>query len=734
MRSNLIAQRDFSAGQIDETALRADDTPVMRAGLRRAENVRITNTRALSRRPGRWKLFQTLGVEHIVRPASGEEWYMSFEPGGVTFRPADLSSSVSFSGYPWGAEILPDLSWTEEGGTVIVAHQSFAPRAFGYDRLTRTWQAFDFAFAQEPSGATREPFYNFVLGSGVTMLPSARTGAITITMSAGVLDEAHEGLRFRYGERQIVIVNVTSATTATATVIEELPPSFRVTLSDNVDGLQIGDVIEGVDSGAKGQVIAVNAGAKTFDVVLSKAWGGFKASEIIAGPRSRMTFSSQAVLSPLASTIWDEQLMSSYRGWPGCVSKDQRRIIFAYFPQLGPAITYSATGTANDFKVGADRTDAIFELVPDNCTVLNVVGGADEFIFTDRGVYYIPVSTANPLIPGSIEFRLITDDPASTVRPQQTPEGLVFVNGARTRILALIGTGQAARPYIIEDATDNHVGLIRSPNCITATNTGVSAPERYLYAVNSDGSLAVGRVQKTAQSKWLGWVPWTGQGRVMWACAGAQSVGVTVEYDTPSGSIRFFEVFDDAMILDCAQPMASLDGGAVLEVSRGVQLEQEGGGALVLGYEYSLEWATGMTVSVEQGGWFRGEYMVGESGALDAPIAAGSVSQLMAGFNFVPVVEPFVPQADEGQSLRQRLRPRRIKQAAATVHNTQSITVAGQLVPFYRNGENEELAPPKRSETYRARIVGRDFDPRWTVEQPLPGSFTLLELTTDVTI
>ncbi len=734
MRSQIIAQQDFSAGQIDETALRSDDTPVMRAGLRRAENMRITNTRSLTRRPGRRSQFQTTGIVETVFPASGEEWRMALEPGGVTFRSADLSTSVTFTGAPWTLAQIPEISWVEEGGTIILAHQAFSPRAYGYDRLTKTWQSFPFSFASEPSGASRAPFYNFYLGSGVTMTPSARSGSITITMSAAVLNVAHEGLLFRYGERQLRIVDVTSATTATATVVEELPPSFRVTVN-NVDGLQIGDVIEGVDSSAKGQVIAVNAGAKTFDVVLSKTWAGFTGTEIIAGPRSRMTFASQAVISPLASTIWDEPLMSTYRGWPGCVSKDQRRVIFARFPQLGPAIVYSATGTLNDFKVGADRTDAIFEIVPDNCTVLNVVGSADQFIFTDRGVYYIPVSTANPLIPGSIEFRLITDDPASSVRPSQTPEGLVFVNGARTRILALIGTGQSARPYIVEDATEYHLALIKSPTRITATNTGVSAPERYLYAVNDDGTLAVGRVQRTAQSKWLGWLPWSGAGRVVWACSGSDTVGVTVEYDTASGPVRFYEVFDDSATLDCSQPLASLDGGALLEVSDGVLLLTEGERAPIsLGYDAALGWASGLTVSVDQNGWYRGDYAVGSTGALETPIAAGGIEGLQAGFNFPVVVEPFVPHAAEGQSLRQRMRPRRLHQVAATVLHSQSFTVAGQLIPFYRDGENMEEAAPLRSMNYCARVLGRDFDPRWTVEQPLPGALTLLELTAEVTI
>lgn len=729
----LWAQRDFSAGQIDETALRADDTQMMRAGLRRARNVRIANTRSLKRRPGRRAVLRTTGIAEIVRPASGEEWFMVIEPGRVVFVRSDLSLTAAFDGLPWGADILPEISWVEEGGTVLMAHRSFRVQAFGYDRLTRTWSHFPFGFATEPGGATREPFHNFFLGTGVTLTPSAREGAISVAASGAVFDPGHVGGRVRYGERQISITGYVSPTQVNGTVVEKLPPSFRVTV-DNVAGLQVGDVIEGVSSGAKGQVVVV--GATTFDVLLTRNWAGFTTDEYIAGPRSRMKFTSQAEIASLASTVWDEQLISAYRGYPGTVSKDQRRVVFCNFLQAGPAVVWSATGTVNDFKVGADKSDAIFELLPENCTVLDVVGGADEFIFTDRGVYYVPISTANPLIPGSIEFRLITDDPVAPVRPQQTPDGLVFINAARTRVLALIGTGQSARPYVVDDISEYHLDVLNDVRRIAVTNTAVAAPERYLYACNADGTLAVGRVQRQQGGKgWLGWLPWDGAGLVKWVCAASSTICVTVEYETPGGLVRFVELFDDALLLDCSTALTTASGGEALEVEPGVPLEVSAGEPLHLGLQYAFGWAAGLAISAEQSGWYRGDYEVAPDGSLVSPLAVGDVFAVNGGFNFKVEVEPFVPHADEGElSRRQRLRRRRLKQVAATVLHTQAIVVAGHLVPYYLGGENEEQAPPLRSTTYRARVLGRDFDPRWTVEQTLPGKLTLIELTADVTL
>lgn len=128
MDAQVIAQRDFSAGQIDPTALRADDTDIMRAGLRTARNVRILASRSLRRRPGRRVLFPTNGISEIIRPAAGVEWFMSFEPATMIFRSRDLSLNVQFTGMPWSAEILTELRWTESGGTIIVAHRTMRPQ------------------------------------------------------------------------------------------------------------------------------------------------------------------------------------------------------------------------------------------------------------------------------------------------------------------------------------------------------------------------------------------------------------------------------------------------------------------------------------------------------------------------------------------------------------------------------------------------------------------------------
>lgn len=738
MDRSIWAQRDFSAGELDQTALRGDDTQIMRAGLRRARNVRILNTRALKRRPGRRLLFETSGIVEVIRPAVGVTWYMVFEGGQIRFKNEALTAEFVFGEMPWSSGDVTRLRFAIQGGTIIVVG-GFRPRVFRYVPGTGVWENSVFGFALDQNNAVRQVYHNFYQGQGITMQPSGLIGDCTVAFSAPVLSPGHVGVVFRYVGRQIVIRSVGDPQNAEATIIEELPPTYSVAV-DNVKGLQVGDVVEGVNSGARGQVTILNGPPSPgFQVILERNWNGFdltggvgNAGEKIAGPRSSMTIISQSqVFTTAPSTQWEEALMSDVRGWPKTVATDSQRLIFSNFPQYGAGVTWSAVGTLNDFLVGADADDAIFDYVPDNCQVLNVAGGSDEFLLTDTGIYYIPISATNPLRPGSIEFRKISEDAASSVPPAATPQGLVFVNAGATRIMAVVATGQTAAPYLVEDLTQYHAPLIQHPVAVCASPADSKTPERYVYAVNGDnGTMAVAKYEK--RQNWVGWTSWDGPGRILWSSADGAQVVVTVSYAVGSGEVRYASVFDDAMLIDEAKPLADQLGGLPLLLEDGEDLDLSGGDPVSLSI-YAFDFAPGLTLSVVKGAWYRGDYTVQGDGSLPDLIPVDGVEGMVGGFNFAVEVEPFVPQAGEGQARRQRMRKRRLSQVGVVVQRSQAIEVAGRLVPFWKAGENQEIPPPLRDETYRTRPLGREWDPRWSVRQSLPGALTILELATEAT-
>ena len=102
-------------------------------------------------------------------------------------------------------------------------------------------------------------------------------------------------------------------------------------------------------------------------------------------------------------TVWDEEVMNDFRGWPQSCFADQNRLGFTNFPRVPPGVSWSAINTSNDLYVPTEQfltpDNAIFELAPGKSQVMYVLAGAecDEFVFCDNAVYWIPINVQNPL-------------------------------------------------------------------------------------------------------------------------------------------------------------------------------------------------------------------------------------------------------------------------------------------------------------------------------------------------
>src|SRR5262249_4205160 len=85
-------------------------------------------------------------------------------------------------------------------------------------------------------------------------------------------------------------------------------------------------------------------------------------NETVVGPSGSATISGTTVTSPWAVSVWDQEIMNSFQGWPSSVFVDQNRLGFCNFPALSGAIAWSSIGVVTDLYVGADPSDAFLEL------------------------------------------------------------------------------------------------------------------------------------------------------------------------------------------------------------------------------------------------------------------------------------------------------------------------------------------------------------------------------------
>jgi hypothetical protein len=107
---------------------------------------------------------------------------------------------------------------------------------------------------------------------------------------------------------------------------------------------------------------------------------------------------------------------------------------------------------------------AILQFLTGQPHVRNVVEwNGDEFIFTDRGIYYVPLATGGAALqPGTIRFALISDATASSIKPTITRDALIFTSASNDRVSAIIRTGNFTTPYAEQDLTPYHSQLLVS--------------------------------------------------------------------------------------------------------------------------------------------------------------------------------------------------------------------------------------------------------------------------------
>jgi len=725
-------QRDFSAGQVDAMAERRTDLKLVDAGLKKALNCHPLPSGGIGRRPGRViRYFDGLpSVHDIIRMADGAVVDIGFYPGRFIAR--DVGGGILDSiPAPWQASQLPELHWAASDRQVFVTHKSFAPQVLTLNPAAGTWSRANLDFADKLDGGIRAPFYRFD-NFGVTLRPSARTGTITLTASdnAPVFRSSHIGMLFEWGGRQVVILSVQAPWRATASVLEELPPTYHVTLgSGEAGGFRVGEIVEGADSGTVGEVVLVTDSLDRITVLTTNNFRGFDDAEDIVSPSSRGTVVSSVENVPTGPSVqWREQFLSGDRGYPQAVAIAHQRLIFTDFPQRPDAVLMSAIGLPDDFEIGADADDAILEFVPLNCRVLHAVPEHDLIFLTDAGPFYVPVSASNPLAPGSVSFKRIGTDGASHHRPVGFASGVLYPSIDGRRLMAIVPTGQTAQPYIVQSLTDYHRDLFPGIAAIAYSDGTADVPGSRVYVVNDDGTVVVGKY--IPGEEFVGWFPWDGQGEVLSVAAGFGAVVFVTEYVLGNGNDTVY--VGEEMSLD-----TYLDGTIALETedswqdstgtawttSTGLPWRVNSGFVLPFAGNNLVGWADG---------FYLGPINVDNDGL--AEVDSDAYDDITVGWSFTPEVQPFIPIIEGGADNMQGLRKRKIAKAAVTVRDTQTFIADRNHFGGYKVGENQEEPRPERDATFTWRRLGRSHDPTVEISQPVPGSFNIIEIAIEVTV
>lgn len=754
-------QTDFSAGQLNSD-MQGSEEPVTKAGVRRLVNARVRNTKRLQFRPGRRVIYSQDGRVDVYRMNPVNTYHFVFHANGafsIRFPNGTIvpGASTPAGTFPWNASTVDQIRWTVYQNTIVVCYPGIQP--FSATLEGGAWViSLNFAILVTPGDQKRMPFYR-IAPRGITLTPSGLTGAISIAFSDNYLVNDPVlgnmvGNRLRYAGRQMTITGIASSILGSATVNEPLLGgqllSFAVAVNTKFN---VGDVLIGATSGAKGQVASFPSAATVNVVQLNENSfqptyaddGTTVNGEMVSGPTfsAPLTLAPTPLATPPPTTVWDEEVFNAFRGWPQSVSVDQGRLIFCDFPAIPQGIAWSAFGVYNDFYVGAGPTDAMFELIPQKGRVLNVsnisAAAADEIVLADNGVWMIPISSQTGLKPGTVVFQLISPDGSSRLRPAITAEGLIYINAGLNRVIAIFGSGFPTRPYNVVDLTKNSYEILGIPRVMAATTGDGQYPERYIFIQQLDGGMAVGRYD--ADKGWCGWATWRGREGLtstQWVSASHDAVIFTTIYATGGlPGATMVESLDDTLYLD----------SAMLYNAPPVNMVAPSPG---LG---KVWWQPGGEVSLMDGHKPLGTRSIDPQGnIITIPGDDLSSPTLVVGVPYEMLLEPFVdPPA--GQQAKSRPIRRRISMAGVTVERSTGFVfqnlysgaegemlpapgtvMSARRIPAWFVGDNQGNPPRQRDQTYVFRPRGRSYQPRIAIVKDIPGPMIITEVAWEITV
>ena len=611
------------------------------------------------------------------------------------------------------------------------------------------------------------------------MVPSGQVGNIILTASAQVFYTGQIGTRISWCGQQVVITGIVGASPslqAYASVQQFLPGGQSFIFSYPVSGsFGVGDVVKGSITGALGVVTGVSGANMNVQVIPTSggniAYFSSIAGETLVGPNGSLPPTGISPIPPSAVSVWDDEVMNTFRGYPWQVFYDQGRLGFCTFPGLPSAIAWGAINLPNDMYVSSTASvtaaSAILEFVPNKSQALFVVPGMEssEFVFCDNAIYYIPITAQLPLAPGSIAFNKITDQGCySAVKPQPIQQSILYVKQGGVKMGAVQVPGYYNRPYIIDDVSEfhSHLFVASAPVAIAAPQSTGQYEESYAYVLLANGTVVVGKysirgglIEPGQDNKpKIGWAPWSGRGFVRWITAQGSDVAMTTVYPTGTGNgfsngfslgfggtgyVSVVEMQDNTRYLD----------GSILYNNVPTPLVTGGKGPLFF-------IAGGFVTVMDYGTRQMGVYQVSSTGYLVPQNIGGenlTSSQLVCGQAWTATLEPFAPDAGPGQDIHQRMFKRRVMRMATYVSSSTGFLLArlfsGPLTPTspalgtvmnnyrvttYNQGDDATQAPPLREEVQRWRPLGRSYDPRVAIIKDTPGPLVVHEVSMEITV
>lgn len=727
-RKETIWQVDFSLGSVRPEAVERDDIALVEKSLREATNTATLSTGQVEGRPGLAYLNDvTASIGREVDLGAGRIFDLHIVPNGVILY--DASGAVVFSDLSrpwtglsgvWGSFVFADLKfWVisdPDTSSVLIGSQHTPIQ--GLSVAGGTWAYGSFLFATGLAGEKLQPYWEY--DAGILISPSARTGAITVTASAPLWTAAHIGMSIRYLSREITLTGFVSSTVMNGTVIEELPPTYRITVA-SASGYKLGDAVEHKILGGQGIVTGISG--TNITVLATSSYDGFDAvaTPKLVGPNAAQVISAVVQIAPAATFLWDMQMLSKVHGYPGCAAKHKGRTFLGAFPGAPLAFASSGVADISDFSMGVNDDDGFAEsLSADRGGALKFIVSAEDLLFfTSKGIYYQQTRSGEPITPKTINPTGFSTLGCADVEPAVVEDGCIFADAVGGQIFAALLGGDVYRSWRAVPMAKYHNHVPANPVRISATSSGSETPEQFVYVLRGDGNLAVCQWDRDETA--ISWRVWNTVGtfQSVYQCFG--SVLAIVDRMISGVARRTRERFTLDAVMDCSAWVQRTDA-----------FPQGQAGLVVNGWTGAFAThLTGHTATVYMAGWDLGDNPVGAAGKpLDG---AGNVlpypdydGMVQVGLPFQIAIVPWARRSSRTQSGTREVK--RLIQMFITVQATGVFSVDGIAHGGYRAGENLSIPPLPRDTQIKVPILGRVAYETVNIVRQRPGMFRLLKL------
>lgn len=695
MRPRDVVQYTFEGGEADPQFERRADADLWGLTARRMRNVRLLNGGGFERRPGSRRVLSLSGTARLVpfisRAGTKKLLVLRNDQFDVVNTAETVDATVTGAG--WLTANLPTLQFSQIDDRIIVASRAFFPKQITWSEAGAAFTVNDFAFDTRTDTSRGWPYYRFRDTRGVTIAPSARTGSITLQASADIFVAGHVGIRFEIVGREVQVTAFTDANTVTATVIQELYPTRRLTVG-STSGFSAGQIVQDSVSDTEMEVTSI-VSATQLDVVLIDTFTDPSvASNTLIGPAGSTPLTVVGAAGAEGATVqWKEQFISTVRGYPGGVLVHKDRCIFYDFAAAPEIHAMSVIGFPEDFDVGDGLDDeAIIEGPGDALgkRVRHCVSSEQLLSLTEAGAYYVGEGPNTPLTPSNVEFLRIGPEPAGDCNPIVASEGAIFAESRADRLMLLAPTGQVRRVWGATELIAVASDLFNTPSRLLLADGCDFGPERHIFAINTDGSLCVINYRRDSELT----------GATLWSMERAIFVDLAIFENhiyfvaNFSGTFRLLR-FDRDRLLDDSTLFSNVSPATPTNA------------AFVSRTDVALVWR--QTASGEDRRADLGNLYVGTAGGVltGAPTASRDYE---GGDRFDLIMQPWSPI----DPMRGPIDHKRIARASLDVLTSGSFYLQGQLFTPYRTVDDPSAPPPLRTGWRRRRYLGRKRD--WEFE------------------